>query len=122
MSPTHFQLGILPPEILLRILSFFDLDDIRELRNVIAASYQTNHQDLYAAAVRVLQDRRTWLLNRWQKVHENTPVLEEAPPGIELIAERIIGKQFARENEIMSEGDQWVSVTTICYFGDELMQ
>lgn len=113
MSLERISLGNLPVELLFRILSFFGPEDARTLRYVILACHNTDHENLYTVAEKVLQDQRAWLLDRWRKIHTKTSVPLGALPGIESIAEQVIGKQYVRATEIINNADRWVSFYTM---------
>lgn len=109
MSATRLTLADLPAELLFEILSFFVPEDTRTLRYVIIACHNTDHQPLHTAAEKILQSQRAWLLDRWYKIHAKTKVIPQAPPDIESIAERIIGKQYVEATEVVDPSDYWVS-------------
>ena len=110
MSPEPVSFSSLPDELLPRIFSFFGPEDTRTLRYVTIACHNTNHESLiYAAAENALQDQCAWLLDRWQRIHAKTSLPLGAPPGIELTAEQLTGKQYVKAAEVIDEADHWVS-------------
>lgn len=113
MAAGHASLPALPPEVLIKILSFLLPDAIRALRYVILACRHTDHKILRNVANELLEDQRTWLLDRWRKIPLTTSTRwpEGPPPGIELIAEQVIGKQYVDSEEIIDDEDHWVSLT-----------
>ena len=111
MTTSRAPFSCLPPEIVLRILSFFDpISDIRSFRLVIASFKGTAAQQICATAEGVLQCQRDNLLQAW---HQTRAELAASPVSAEdeeliTIADGLIGKQYVSEKEGFT-ADYWVS-------------
>lgn len=128
MSREPVPLVKLPAELIIKILSLLLPDNVRSLRYVIIACRKTDHEILCTVAEQALNSQRMWLLNRWYGIWEETQAKRKSDPGqrlvvhendlsnVQPIAERVIGKQYVQDTEVVDECDKWVSSYAIPRF------
>lgn len=103
----------LSTELTVKILSLLLPDNVRALRYVIIACYRTDHKSLYTVAEQILNNQRTWLLDRFDKIYEGTQAAQTYSKynhtRLKSITKSIVGRQYVKDTEVIHECDNWVS-------------
>lgn len=103
----------LPTELTIKILSFLLPDNVRTLRHTIVACHKTDHEALCGVAEQLLNNQRTWLSNRFDKIYEGIQATQTHSKydhsRLRSIAKDIVGKQYVKDTEVIRECDSWVS-------------